>query len=101
MAHARQVDANQVAVVAAFRATGASVLHLHTVGDGCPDLLVGVLGVDQLVEVKDGRKPASARALNSDQEKFRRQWRGRIVEVVYSPEDAVSLVVSLRKAAGQ
>lgn len=101
MGYAKQVDANQTAVVAAFRAAGATVLHLHTVGQGCPDLLVGVAGADCLVEVKDGRKPPSERQLNGDQLKFRASWRGRRVEVVYSTEDAYGLVVALRKEAGR
>lgn len=101
MGYARQVDANQVAVVAAFRAAGATVLHLHQVGKDCPDLLVGVAGVDQLVEVKDGKKIPSKRALSEGQEAFRRNWRGRTVEVVYSSDDALGLVLALRKAAGR
>jgi hypothetical protein len=99
MGHARQVDANQTAVVAAFRAAGASVLHLHTVGEGCPDLLVGIGQVDCLVEVKDGRKPPSARQLNEEQLKFRSAWRGRRVEVVYSAGDAFELALSLKREA--
>lgn len=86
--HARQVDANQTAIVAALRTAGATVLHLHTVGDGCPDLLVGIAGVDALVEVKDGKKPPSAQRLRPDQEVFHRQWRGRPVTVLTSARQA-------------
>lgn len=97
MAAPKSVDANQVAVVAAFRGQGASVLHLHTVGDGCPDLLVGFGGVDQLVEVKDGRKPESARRLRPDQQRFHAQWRGRPVFVVTSAAEAVALIQRIQR----
>lgn len=99
--YARNVDANQVAVVAAFRALGCSVLHLHTVGGGCPDLLVGVSGTDVQVEVKDGRKVPSKRALTELEEKHHRSWRGRRVEIVECPEDAVVLVERIRGGQGR
>ena len=58
---AARVDANQPAIVKAMREEGASVTHLHKVGEGCPDLLVAAAGQWGLVEVKDGKKPPSAR----------------------------------------
>lgn len=90
--HARKVDANHAAIVAAFRAAGASVLDLHVVGNDCPDLLVGVCGIDQLVEVKDGAKVLSARKLSDGQAEFQRTWRGRKPVVVETVEQAVQLV---------
>lgn len=90
--YAAAVDANQKAIVAAFRAAGASVVHLHTVGNGCPDLLVGIAGTTVLVEVKDGRKPPSARKLTPLEARFMRDWRGGEVRVIECPEDAVALV---------
>lgn len=92
---AKHVDANQVAVVAALRAAGASVLHLHAVGSGCPDLLVGIAGRDCLVEVKDGKKIPSKQKLNELQVKFHRSWRGRPVAVITSSEEAVTFVREL------
>lgn len=96
---ARRVDANQTAIVAAFRAAGASVLHLHTVGGGAPDLLVGIAGVDVQVEVKDGAKPPSARKLTELEDKHHRTWRGRPVEVVESATDALELVSRVMRGA--
>ena len=49
-----RVDANQPVIVAALRAIGATVQHLHAVGQGCPDILVGYDGVNFLMEIKDG-----------------------------------------------
>jgi len=37
----RRVDNNQAEVVKRLKLHGVSVLHLHTVGNGCPDLLIG------------------------------------------------------------
>lgn len=84
---ARQVDANQVAVVAALRAAGATVQHLHAVGAGCPDLLIGIGGANYLLELKDGAKPASAQKLTPDQVAFHRAWRGQVL-VIRSAQQA-------------
>ncbi len=91
------MDANQAAIVAALRAAGASVQHLHAVGQGCPDLVVGWLGRDgvrevALVEVKDGAKPPSARRLTPDQEDWHAEWRGRPPVVVTSVREALALI---------
>ena len=46
-----KVDANQAAIVKVLRQMGASVQPLHTVGQGTPDLLVGIQGRNYLLEV--------------------------------------------------
>ena len=96
MRRAAAVDENQAEVVEAFRKAGASVLHLHQVGQGCPDVLVGVGNIDQQVEIKDGRKPPSQRRLTTAEAKHHRGWRGRPVAIVECPEDAVALVARMR-----
>jgi hypothetical protein len=88
---AAKVDANQRQVVAALRGAGATVQLLHAVGEGCPDLLVGHLGVNYLLEVKDGQKPPSAQKLTPQQEIWHRDWRGHRV-VVNSPEAALAAI---------
>ena len=52
----KRVDANQAAIVADLRKLGMTVVDLHEVGKGVPDLLVGWKGVCLLVEVKSGPK---------------------------------------------
>lgn len=91
MRRAAKTDANQVAVVAALRAVGASVLSLAAVGKGCPDLVIAHRGRTWLAEVKDGSKPPSARRLTPDQVRFHREWRAPIA-VVTSPSDALALL---------
>lgn len=88
---AKKVDANQTAVVAALRAAGASVQHLHAVGQGCPDLLVGIHGRNYLIEVKDGTKPPNEQRLTPAQETWHRQWRGEVV-VIRHATDAFAFV---------
>ena len=81
---AAKVDLNQRAVVKAFRDAGCCVLHLHTVGQGCPDLLVGRKGTVWLVEVKGPKGK-----LTPDQEVFHAAWP---VHVVRSVDDVLALV---------
>lgn len=87
----KRVDANQARIVAALRKAGASVQHLHSIGHGCPDLLIGWKGWNLVAEVKDGSQPPSKRKLTSDECKWHQDWNGT-VEVVASPEDAVRLL---------
>ena len=85
-----RVDSNQVAVVAALRKIGAIVLHLHTVGKGCPDLLAGYRGRNVLLEVKrPGEEP------NALQVEFIKGWRGE-VHVVHSPLEAIKVLTAKR-----
>lgn len=83
-----RVDRNQPEIVAALRELGCSVEHLHTLGRGVPDLLVGLPdGVNVPVEVKVGNEP-----LTPDEERWHRAWRGRVV-IVRSVEEARKLVL--------
>jgi len=88
---AAKADANQPAIVAALEAAGATVQHLHRVGEGCPDLAVGHAGKTYLIEVKDGSKPPSAQKLNKRQEEWFQGWKGHAV-VVNSPEAALAAI---------
>lgn len=88
---AAKVDANQAAVVDALRKAGCSVQSLAAVGKGVPDLLVGRLGRNWLLEVKDGALPPSARTLTDDQVAWHAAWRGQVV-VVESVRRALQVV---------
>ena len=68
----RRVDANQAAIVADLRAMGASVQHLHEVGDGCPDILVGFRNVNYLFEIKGPKG-----LLTRKQRDWHDGWRGQ------------------------
>lgn len=86
-----KTDANQAEIVAALRRVGASVQPLHAVGNGCPDLLVGFRGLNYLLEVKDGKKPPSARGLTPDQEIWHLAWWGQRA-VVESVDEALAAI---------
>ena len=81
MRRAAKVDSNHSDVVEAFRKMGASVFSTHMVGAGFPDLVVGYRGRNYLVEVKDGEKRPSARALTEDEQKFFDTWKGQVMIV--------------------
>lgn len=91
MRRAAKVDANQAEIVKALRGVGCSVQHLHAVGEGCPDLLVGYQGVNFVVEVNDGSRPPSERQLTPAQREWHDAWRGDVA-VVKSVPEALTLV---------
>lgn len=88
-----RVDANQKSIVEALRKIGASVLHLHQLGKGAPDLAVGYQGRNVFLELKDGSKPPSARKLTPDEERFHAEWRGQVA-VVESVDEAVAFITN-------
>jgi Holliday junction resolvase len=90
---AAKVDDNQKEIVKALRTLGCSVQHLHSVGAGCPDLLVGYKGFNILLELKDGNKSPSRQKLTPDQIIWQRDWRGH-VNVVNSSEQAIIAVLT-------
>ena len=81
MRRAAKVDRNQSEIVHALRAVGATVQTLHTVGAGCPDLLVGFRGSNFLIEVKDWKAAASDRQLNDVQKEWHEGWKGSVAKV--------------------
>lgn len=91
MRRAAKVDGNQTSIVEALRAAGATVCHLHTVGRGVPDLLVGYQGENYLLEVKDSRQPASKQKLTTDERIWHEEWEGQ-VDVVTDEVDALTVI---------
>lgn len=87
----KKVDSNQTRVVKALRDLGATVQHLHAVGKGCPDLLVGYKGNNYLLEIKDGDKPESARKLTAEQTIWHYDWKGQVA-VVNSAQEAIDTI---------
>ncbi len=81
MRRAAKVDANQAEIVKALRSIGCSVQHLHSIGQGCPDILVGYRGRNFLFELKVGKGK-----LTEDEKAWALLWRGQ-VETANSFED--------------
>lgn len=96
MRRAAKVDANQSDIVCSLRAVGAMVEHLHAVGKGCPDIMVGFRGQNVLFEIKDGDKPPSQQKLTPQQVKWHDEWKGQ-VHVVRDKFEAVALLMDLTK----
>jgi len=88
MRYANRIDANQNKIVDALRKAGA-VVRIISQGDGIPDLLVGYKGFTILMEVKDGDKVPSARKLTEAEQKFFDDWRGGMLVIVNSVEEAI------------
>lgn len=99
MRRAAKTDANQGEIVAALRAAGCSVQGLAFAGKGVPDLLVGIDGVNVLMELKDGSLPPSARRLTPDQVTWHATWRGRVYVVKTIAEALAAVGVTIQKEA--
>ena len=91
MPRAHKVDANQAEIIAAFRELGCSVHDCSGVGDGFPDLVVGLVGVNLLVECKTGTGE-----LTPEQERFFQEWRG-LAYIIRSAQEARDLVIQTRQ----
>lgn len=88
----KRVDDNQQLIVQALRRAGASILHLHTIGRGCPDVLAGFRGNNVLLEIKNGMQPPSRRKLTTQEAAWHQTWRGgRVVTVATIHEALVAI----------
>lgn len=96
MRRAAKIDGNQNEIVNHLRAQGWSVQSLARIGDGCPDVLVCVNGVNCLLELKMPKEK-----INAMQKRWHDHWLG-IVYVVHSPEEAeaVCLTAFLEASGG-
>lgn len=84
-----RVDKNQPEIVEALRSWGASVIHLHELGRGRPDILVYFGGILYLIEIKsDGGK------LTIHEQEFFSKWPGHIY-IVRNTDDAKSVIYGL------
>ena len=91
-----KIDANQPEIVEAFWQLHCTVLLLHQVGSGCPDLLIGINGFNVLVEVK-----TATGKLTNDQKDFIAAWNGDDVNIVRSRDDAIEIVNHYRRLGKQ
>ena len=83
----KRVDSTQVQIVKELRRLGMEVEHLHMVGKGCPDILVGFKGKNVLLEIKKDEKSK----LTPDQVLWHRSWKGQVA-VVTNVIDAVKVI---------
>lgn len=99
MRRASRRDGNHQAVVARFRALGCTVFETDRVGEGFPDIVVGCLGSNRLVEIKNPASRYGKAGLNEAQLRFNRDWRGDGLWVVTSEDEATAIVQNWRRGA--
>lgn len=81
-----KVDRNHKIIVDSLRKYGATVQSLATIGNGCPDIVVGFMGYNLLMEIKvPGCK------LTIDESVWHDKWNGTVF-VVHSPLEAINCV---------
>ncbi len=88
----KRVDKNQKEIVKGLRKVGATVQHLHELGKGAPDILVGFRSRNLLMELKDGNKPPSKRRLTKDEQEWHKNWAGT-VHVVNDLAQALNVIL--------
>jgi len=95
--HAKKHDENHLTIVNALRLMGCTV-ETVTGTEGCPDLIVGAFGIDQLAEVKPNAREKARRELRPSQVEWHAKWRGRKPVVLRTVTDCEALVASMRGA---
>jgi hypothetical protein len=83
---AKRVDSNQSIIIAGLRQFGATVQDLHSVGHGCPDILVGYKFKSFPMEIK-----SPGGTLTPAEVKWRDTWRGNYY-VITSIEQALQIL---------
>ena len=74
---AKRTDDNQTEIVNGLRQVGATVQILSAVGEGCPDILVGIFGRNYVMEIKNPDQPKSAQALTAKEAIWHNEWKGQ------------------------
>lgn len=87
-------DATHKGIVDALRNYGCSVRDVSQIGDGGPDLIVGLMERDYQVECK-----SDGEALRADQQEFSDEWRGAQIVVLRSVAEALTWANKVRCAA--
>lgn len=84
----KRVDSNQKEIIKGLteRYGKGAVVPLSTVGEGVPDLLVGVGNVNLLMEVK-----TDTGKLTPSQVDWHKQWQGQVA-IVRSVDEAVAVI---------
>lgn len=97
MRKAARRDDNHNELVGVFRALGCTVFETDRVGEGFPDVVVGCIGVNHLVEIKNPGTDYGRAGLNQKQKLFNDPWRGEKVVAVWTQDEVTALVANWRK----
>lgn len=85
-------DANHAELAAVYEELYCSVVDTHGLGFGFPDLVVGIVGQTELVEVK-----TEFGTVEKSQVRFQRDWRGSKVTIVRTRADVINHVQRVRE----
>lgn len=91
------LDRNHHAIVDALRKVGASVASLASLGNGCPDIVVGFRGRNFVIEIKNPDTAYGKKGLNEMQQQWADTWRGSKVIVVRTPLEALQAIGAVRR----
>ena len=93
-------DANHAELTKAFEQLGCTVQDLSHAGvAGWPDVVVGCIGRNHLVEFKNPETAYGRAGLSANQRAFARDWRGGQMYAVSTAEEAMFLVQNWRRGA--
>lgn len=87
-----RADSNQSEIAQVYRRLGFSVIDLHSVGFGCPDLLASLASWMGLIECK-----TEGGTFTTAQVRFNRDWRGAKPTVIRSVDEALAHATEVRK----
>jgi hypothetical protein len=91
-------DGNHEELTQRFVRLGCSVQDLSHAGvAGWPDVVVGCIGRNHLVEFKNPETAYGRAGLNPNQREFAARWRGGQTYAVSTPEEVDVLVQNWRK----
>ena len=94
-----RLDAAHPGIVQALRQAGICAFSTAAIGNGFPDIVAALRGVNVLLEVKTGSTP-SERKLTADERAFHDSWAGALA-VVSTPEEAKLAVIEAVREAGR
>lgn len=83
MVQPKRKDLNQSDMEKILREAGFSVQSLHSLGKGVPDLLLGLYGLNILIEVKHGNA-----GLTEPEAIWHKGWNGQ-VRIAQTPEEVL------------
>jgi len=83
-----RTDNNQEEIVNALRQCGATVEITNQQGNGFPDLVVGIFGINHLMEIKNKDNYGK---LSVKQMIFRDKWKGKI-HLIETVDDALKVI---------
>jgi len=87
----KRVDENQSDIVSGLRQLGMMVSDTHEVGKGFPDIVVGIHGLNILLEIKNDKMVPSKQKLTPEETIWHKAWKGQI-DIVKNIDEAVEVV---------